>query len=42
MSKTTTSHRKKAAVNKRIVLCNGEKGGTGKSIGNNLSDLKIN
>lgn len=32
MSKTTTPHKKKAAVNKRIVLCTSEKGGTGKSI----------
>lgn len=32
MSKTTTTHGKKAAVNKRIVLCTSEKGGTGKSI----------
>lgn len=32
MSKTTTPHGRKAAVNKRIVVCTSEKGGTGKSI----------
>lgn len=32
MSKTTAPHRQKAAVNKRIVVCTSEKGGTGKSI----------
>ncbi|UKP01539.1 hypothetical protein [Nostoc sp. UHCC 0870] len=32
MSKTTTANRERAAVNKRIVVCTGDKGGTGKSI----------